>query len=136
MRIERHQVDGADVSAAIEDFANRIGGQVRSMSKAGRTATYEWQSTADEFLGHLGALSVETPGLDATIDRNVLKELPGAGNGSFGEGDRIGERYRGAGAGQAVLAQRFVGIEPGLRRRPGAEVLRACAHQAHCPQPS
>ncbi|MGW0773630.1 Imm49 family immunity protein [Streptomyces sp. NPDC002835] len=35
-------------------------------------ATYEWQSTADEFLGHLGALSVETPGLDATIDLNVL----------------------------------------------------------------
>ncbi|MGW0773641.1 transposase [Streptomyces sp. NPDC002835] len=67
---------------------------------------------------------------------DLQKELPGAGNGSFGEGDRIGDRYRGAGAGQAVLAQRFVGIEPGLRRRPGAEVLRACAHQAHCPQPS
>jgi hypothetical protein len=41
------------------------------MSKAGRMATYEWQSTADEFLGHLGALSVETPGLDTTIDLNV-----------------------------------------------------------------
>jgi hypothetical protein len=41
------------------------------MSKAGRMATCEWQSTADEFLGHLGALSVETPGLDTTIDLNV-----------------------------------------------------------------
>ncbi|MFD7714028.1 hypothetical protein [Streptomyces sp. NPDC059786] len=60
MRIERHQVGGAVVSAAREDFTNRIGGQVRSMSRSVRMATYEWQSIADEFLDYLGALSVAT----------------------------------------------------------------------------
>ncbi|MCF2437010.1 hypothetical protein LV779_34795 [Streptomyces thinghirensis] len=34
------------------------------MSRAGRMATYEWQSIAEEFHDYLGALSVETPDLD------------------------------------------------------------------------
>lgn len=50
MRIERHQVGQATVSAARDDFANRIGGQIRSMSKAGPIATYEWQWIAQELL--------------------------------------------------------------------------------------
>ncbi|MET9962873.1 hypothetical protein ABZ128_28055 [Streptomyces sp. NPDC006326] len=37
--MERHQVAEAVSSAAREDFANRIGGRVRSLSKGGRTAT-------------------------------------------------------------------------------------------------
>ncbi|WP_455678952.1 Imm49 family immunity protein [Streptomyces brevispora] len=74
MRIERHQVGEAAVSAAREDFTNRIGGQVRSMSRGGRMATYEWQSIADEFLDYLGALSVETPGLDTSEARAALKD--------------------------------------------------------------
>ncbi|MFB8179384.1 immunity 49 family protein [Streptomyces sp. NPDC055966] len=82
MRIERHQVGGAVVSAAREDFTNRIGGQVRSMSRAGRMATYEWQSIAEGFLDYLGALSVETPGLDTPEARAVLKDSSEAAAGA------------------------------------------------------
>ncbi len=82
MRIERHQVGGAVVSATREDFVNRIGSQVRSMSRAGRMATYEWQSIADEFLDYLGALSVETPDLDTPEARAALKDAAEAAAGA------------------------------------------------------
>ncbi|MGW7100080.1 immunity 49 family protein [Streptomyces sp. NPDC054838] len=82
MRIERHQVAGPVVSAAREDFTNRIGGQVRSMSRAGRMATYEWQSIADEFLDYLGALSVETPDLDTSEAKAALKDASEAAAGA------------------------------------------------------
>lgn len=82
MRIERHQVGAAAVSAAREDFTNRIGGQVRSMSRAGRMAAYEWQSIADEFLDYLGALSVEAPDLDTPEAEAVLKDASEAAAGA------------------------------------------------------
>ncbi|WP_414720023.1 immunity 49 family protein [Streptomyces sp.] len=82
MRIERHQVGEAAVSAAREDFTNRIGGQVRSMSRGGRMAPYEWQSIADEFLEYLGALSVETPDLDTLEARAALKDASEAAAGA------------------------------------------------------
>ncbi|MFD3440452.1 immunity 49 family protein [Streptomyces sp. NPDC058685] len=72
----------AAVLAAREDFTNRIGGQVRSMSRAGRMSTYEWQSIADEFLGYLGALSVETPDLDTPEARAALKDASEAAAGA------------------------------------------------------
>ncbi|MFJ9967256.1 immunity 49 family protein [Streptomyces avermitilis] len=73
---------GAAVSAAREDFTNRIGGQVRSMSRAGRITTYEWQSIADEFRDYLGALSVETPDLDAPEAKAALKDASEAAAGA------------------------------------------------------
>ncbi|MFE3526482.1 immunity 49 family protein [Streptomyces sp. NPDC059161] len=82
VRIERHQVGGAVVSAAREDFTNRIGGQVHSMSKAGRITTYEWQSIAEKFLDYLGALSVETPDLDTAEARAALKDASEAAAGA------------------------------------------------------
>ncbi|GLW51346.1 hypothetical protein Stsp02_70070 [Streptomyces sp. NBRC 14336] len=82
MRIERHQVGEAAVSAAREDFANRIGRLVGSLSRAGRMAVYEWQSIADEFLGYLGALSVETPDLDTAEAKAVLKDASEAAAGA------------------------------------------------------
>ncbi|MFC9589353.1 Imm49 family immunity protein [Streptomyces sp. NPDC056944] len=82
MRIERHQVGEAAVSAAREDFTNRIGRQVHSMSRAGRMATYEWQSIADEFLDYLGALSVETPDLDSPEAKAALKDASEAAVGA------------------------------------------------------
>ncbi|MFB6707640.1 Imm49 family immunity protein [Streptomyces sp. NPDC056333] len=82
MRIERHQVGEAVISAAREDFANRIGAQVRSMSKAGRMATYEWQSIAEEFLEYLGALSVDTPSLDTPEAEAALKDATEAAAGA------------------------------------------------------
>ncbi|GLX22444.1 immunity 49 family protein [Streptomyces lavendulae] len=82
MRIERHQVGQAALSAAREDFTNRIGGQVRSMSRAGRMATYEWQSIAEEFLDYLGALSVETPDLDTPEAKAALNDASEAAAGA------------------------------------------------------
>ncbi|MER5549866.1 Imm49 family immunity protein [Streptomyces sp. NPDC002589] len=73
---------GAVVSAAREDFTNRIGGQVRSMSRGGRMATYEWQSIAEEFLDYLGALSVETPDLDTPEAKAALKDASEAAAGA------------------------------------------------------
>jgi hypothetical protein len=82
VQIERHQVGATVVSGALEDFANRIGGQVRSMSRAGRMSTYEWQSIAEEFLDHLAALSVETPGLDTSEAKTALKDASEAAAGA------------------------------------------------------
>ncbi len=82
MRTERHQVGAAVVSAAREDFTNRIGGLVRSMSRAGRMTTYAWQSIAGEFLDYLGALSVDTPGLDTSEARAALKDAAEAAAGA------------------------------------------------------
>ncbi len=82
MRTERHQVGAAVVSAVREDFTNRIGGLVRSMSRAGRMTTYEWQSIAGEFLDYLGALSVDTPGLDTSEARAALKDAAEAAAGA------------------------------------------------------
>ncbi|MFD3538467.1 immunity 49 family protein [Streptomyces sp. NPDC058662] len=73
---------GTAVSAAREDFTDRIGGQVRSMSRGGRMATYEWQALADEFLDYLGALSVETPDLDTPEAQAVLKDASEAAAGA------------------------------------------------------
>ncbi len=82
MRIERHQVGGAVVSAAREDFTNRIGGLVRSMSRADRMATYEWQSIAEEFLDYLGALSTDNPDLDTPEAKAALKDASEAAAGA------------------------------------------------------
>ncbi|MEU9234448.1 immunity 49 family protein [Streptomyces subrutilus] len=72
----------AAVSAAREDFTNRIGGKVHSMSRAGRIATYEWQSIADEFLDYLGALSVSASDLDTSEARAALKDASEAAAGA------------------------------------------------------
>ncbi|MET9398084.1 Imm49 family immunity protein [Kitasatospora sp. NPDC002965] len=74
MRIERHQVGEALLSTTREDFTNRIGGEVRSMSRAGRMASREWTYLADEFVEYLGALSAERPALDTPEARAVLKD--------------------------------------------------------------
>ncbi|MGN5376875.1 immunity 49 family protein [Streptomyces lasalocidi] len=73
---------GPVVSAAREDFTNRIVGQVRSMSRGGRMATYEWRSIAEEFLDYLGALSVETPDLGTPEAKAALKDAAEAAAGA------------------------------------------------------
>ncbi|MEJ8640808.1 Imm49 family immunity protein [Streptomyces sp. MS1.HAVA.3] len=82
MRIERHQVGEAAVSAARADFVHRIEGQAHSMSRGGRMATYEWQLLAEEYLDYLGALSVEMPDLDAPEAAAVLKDATEAAAGA------------------------------------------------------
>ncbi|MEU0823171.1 hypothetical protein [Streptomyces mirabilis] len=52
------------------------------MSRAGRMATYEWQSIADEFLDYLGALSFETPDLDTSEAKAALKDASEAAAGA------------------------------------------------------
>ncbi|MDP9845583.1 immunity 49 family protein [Streptosporangium lutulentum] len=82
MRIERHRVGEAVVAAAREDFTNRIGSQVRSMSKAGPMTTWEWWLISKEFLDYLGALSVETPDLDTPEAKAVLEDAAEAAAGA------------------------------------------------------
>ncbi|MEV0642295.1 Imm49 family immunity protein [Streptomyces sp. NPDC050619] len=82
MRIERHRVGESAVSAVREDFVNRIGSQVRSMSKAGPVTTYEWWTLAEEFVAYLGALSVETPDLHTPEAKAVLLDAAEAAAGA------------------------------------------------------
>ncbi|MER7752993.1 immunity 49 family protein [Kitasatospora sp. NPDC097643] len=82
MHIERHQVDESAISAAREDFANRIGRQVHSYSRVGLMTTTEWQLIADAFLDHLGALSASHPALDSPEARAVLKDATEAAVGA------------------------------------------------------
>ncbi|MFK0255780.1 immunity 49 family protein [Streptomyces sp. NPDC090445] len=82
MHIERHQVGEAAIAAAREDFVNRIGSMVRSMSRADRMATYEWQTISEELLDYLGALSVERPRLDTPEAQAVLKDAAEAAAGA------------------------------------------------------
>ncbi len=51
------------------------------MSRAGRMATYEWQSIADEFLDYLEAF-VETPDLDTPQAKAALKDASEAAAGA------------------------------------------------------
>ncbi|MFJ8768833.1 immunity 49 family protein [Streptomyces clavifer] len=80
--MERHHVGQATLSAAREDFTNRIGGLVRSMSRADRMTTYEWQSIAAEFLDYLGSLSIATPDLAAPEAKAALKDASEAAAGA------------------------------------------------------
>ncbi|MFG2260607.1 hypothetical protein [Streptomyces mirabilis] len=52
------------------------------MSRAGRMATDEGQSIADEFLDYLGALSFETPDLDTSEAKAALKDASEAAAGA------------------------------------------------------
>jgi hypothetical protein len=70
------------VTAAQEDFAQRIGSLAHSMSKAGRITTYEWWQLSEEFLDHLGALSVGNPALDTPEAEAVLDDAAEAAAGA------------------------------------------------------
>ncbi|MFI6936504.1 Imm49 family immunity protein [Streptomyces sp. NPDC050287] len=83
MRIERHRVGEAAVSAVREGFVHRIGSQVRSLSKAGPVTSYEWWLLAEEFVEYLGALSVETPDLHTPEARAVLEDAVEAAAGAM-----------------------------------------------------
>jgi hypothetical protein len=74
-------VGEALVSAAREDFTNSISRQVHSMSKGAMT-TYEWWLIAEEFLDHLGALSVEIPDLDTPEAKAILDNATEAAAGA------------------------------------------------------
>ncbi|MEV5646921.1 Imm49 family immunity protein [Nocardia sp. NPDC052254] len=65
-------MDDAVLVAARENFAERIQGECHSMSKAGPIGTCEWWQISEEFLDHLGALSVVFPDLDAPEVKSVL----------------------------------------------------------------
>ncbi|MEU9170943.1 immunity 49 family protein [Streptomyces sp. NPDC048420] len=82
MRIERHRVGEAAVSAVREDFANRIGSQVHSLSKAGPVTAWEWWLIAQEFVEYLGALSVRTPDLRSPEAKAVLEDAAEAAAGA------------------------------------------------------
>ncbi|MFC4117182.1 immunity 49 family protein [Nonomuraea zeae] len=72
----------AVVAAAREDFGNRIGAMVRSMSKAGPMTDAEWWLISREFLDYLGALSVETPDLGTPEAKAALEDAAEAAAGA------------------------------------------------------
>ncbi|MDH6518121.1 hypothetical protein M2163_004896 [Streptomyces sp. SAI-135] len=82
VRVERHRVGEAAVSAVRKDFANRIGSQVHSLSKAGPVTAWEWWLIAQEFVEYLGALSVETPDLHSPEAKAVLEDAAEAAAGA------------------------------------------------------
>ncbi|MGX1369067.1 hypothetical protein RKD19_004426 [Streptomyces canus] len=82
VRIERHRVGEAAVSAVRKDFANRIGSQVHSLSKAGPVTAWEWWLIAQEFVEYLGALSVEIPDLHSPEAKAVLEDAAEAAAGA------------------------------------------------------
>ncbi|MFD7812066.1 Imm49 family immunity protein [Streptomyces sp. NPDC059785] len=75
-------MSGSAVAAAREDFTNRIGRQVRSMSRAGRMTTWEWTELSGEFLDYLGALSLASPRLDTPEAKAVLHDAAEAAAGA------------------------------------------------------
>lgn len=81
MQIERHHIGEAEILAARDDFANRIGRQVHSMSKAGPVTGSDWELIAEEFLNYLGALSVDTPDLHTSEAKAVLRDATEAAVG-------------------------------------------------------
>ncbi|MER5884953.1 Imm49 family immunity protein [Streptomyces sp. NPDC001941] len=72
----------ARLSAAREDSANRLGGKVRSMSKAGPMGVYEWQVIAEDLLDYLAALSAGGSGLDTPEAKAVLRDAAEASIGA------------------------------------------------------
>lgn len=70
------------VSAVREDFVNRIGSQVRSMSKAGPVTSYEWWTLTQEFVEYLGALSAGAPDLHTPEAKAVLEDATEAAAGA------------------------------------------------------
>lgn len=79
--MERHALDEAAVSAALDGFDRRIGGLVRSLSSERMTAN-DWSLLAGEFLDHLGALSVRHPALDTPQAEAVLRAAEQAATGA------------------------------------------------------
>ncbi|MGW0390977.1 Imm49 family immunity protein [Streptomyces sp. NPDC003042] len=70
------------LEAAREDFTNRIGRQIHSMSKAGPITAYDWWMISEEFLDYLGALSVENPDLHTPEAEAVLTDATEAAAGA------------------------------------------------------
>ncbi|NEC08526.1 Imm49 family immunity protein [Streptomyces sp. SID7909] len=79
--MERHVLDEAPVSAALDGFDRRIGGLVRSLSSERMTAN-DWSLLAGQFLDHLGALSVRHPALDTPQAEAVLRAAEQAATGA------------------------------------------------------
>ncbi|WP_307835470.1 immunity 49 family protein [Streptomyces adelaidensis] len=82
MRIQRHQVGEAAISAIREDFHNRIAGEVRSMSKAGAMTAHEWWWISEQLVEYLAALSVQTPDLRTPEAKAVLDDATEAAAGA------------------------------------------------------
>ncbi|MEU6721609.1 immunity 49 family protein [Nonomuraea sp. NPDC046802] len=67
-----YDVDEATIAAARDNFADRIGMQAVSMSKAGPMTASNWWRLSGEFLDYLGALLADTPDLGTPEVRAAL----------------------------------------------------------------
>ncbi|MET9699733.1 immunity 49 family protein [Streptomyces sp. NPDC006529] len=82
MRIERHAVGEAALSAAVGDFAERIAGDVHRMQHD-ESPRYGWEMVCASFLDYVGARSVENPALAGRDCRLALESAAAAATGAL-----------------------------------------------------
>ncbi|WP_405017133.1 immunity 49 family protein [Kitasatospora sp. NBC_00070] len=85
MRIERHRVGEAAVSSAVENFAERVGGEVHRMQHD-ESPAWGWELVADSFLDYLGARSVDSPELAGKDARIACESAAAAAVGALALG--------------------------------------------------
>ncbi|MBT2384061.1 immunity 49 family protein [Streptomyces sp. ISL-11] len=79
--IARHTVADARVTAAVDDFASRIGRQVDLMQHSEGRDAFGWEMIADEFLDYVGALSLAAPDLPSKEAHEALRAAADAARG-------------------------------------------------------
>ncbi|MER5864302.1 immunity 49 family protein [Kitasatospora sp. NPDC002040] len=82
MRIERHQVGEAALSSALDNFAERVGGEVDLM-QSDESPCWGWELVAESFLDYLGARSVADPELGGKDARLACESAAAAALGSL-----------------------------------------------------
>ncbi len=80
--IERHEVAGDRLAAALTGFADRIADSVHRMQHDEDPA-FGWHLVANDFLDHLGARSVDHPELTGSDVREAVRAAADAGLGSL-----------------------------------------------------
>ncbi|MDJ0380013.1 immunity 49 family protein [Streptomyces sp. G-G2] len=102
MRIERHAVGEAALSAAVADFAPRMAGDVHRMQHD-EFPGYGWEMIAESFLDYLGARSVDNPALEGKDCKLAFESAAAAALGAFtldwdpGRADGVFIEYTGTG---------------------------------------
>ncbi|WP_017602970.1 immunity 49 family protein [Nocardiopsis alkaliphila] len=66
VRVERHKVNDEAIAKAVEDFADRLGGDVRMQQESGRDG-FGWEMIARDLQDYAGARSVTDPRATADI---------------------------------------------------------------------
>lgn len=91
--VDRHQVPDAALAKATDDFATRLGGEVRGAMSAGRELNC-WDLVTDTILGYVGARSVVDPEIALRDTREALRSAAATAIGTVRCGSPTGHRTR------------------------------------------